>query len=238
MQAIYGVVLGLHVLGGAVGLLSMGGPLVAPKGGTAHHRWGWIFVAAMTLSTITGVVIAASWLTIPGWVKTLPADPAAAARVATRIRDAGAFFGVLSLMSAQAIVVGMRATRDRTSSPTAHPTARVVTALLGGAAVLALVRGLPTMDPFLLVGAGLGGVNAWAGLRPRRDKSWLRIHIEAMLGACTVATTAFVVQMTGRITTGAVASALAWTLPVVLGMGLTALWTRRLQQRKMSIARA
>ncbi|MEM1249577.1 MAG: hypothetical protein AAGK22_24590, partial [Acidobacteriota bacterium] len=128
------------------------------------------------------------------------------------------------------------ATRDRDTSPTQRIETKVVTALLAIGSIFALVRGLPSMDPFLLVAAGMGTMNASSGWRTT-SKSWLRLHIEAMLGACTVATTAFVVQMTSRISTDVVASALAWTLPVALGMGLTALWTRPLRQRKLSQTR-
>ena len=108
----------------------------------------------------------------------------------------------------------------------------VVNALLGVASLAALIVGLPTMHPYLLVAGGLGLTNAVRAARPKQQP-WLRTHVEAMLGGCTAATTAFTVQTVTRLSPESLAAGLAWTGPVALGMFATAVWTRRLRTRKM-----
>ena len=47
-------ILALHIVGGAVSLASMFMPLIAGKGGPAHRRGGWAFVAGMTVALTEG----------------------------------------------------------------------------------------------------------------------------------------------------------------------------------------
>ncbi len=228
---LYAIGVGLHALGGGASLLSMLVPLVAHKGGSLHRRAGWFFTAAMALATLTGVAISACWILVPGLVKMLPADPRQAAVAIERLRAGGALFGVLSLMSAQAVVFGLVATRHRHASPLRHPLARGVTLVLGCASAAALWMGLANGNVLTLIFSGLGLLNALSPWRRSAAKSWLRVHIEAMLGACTVATTAFAVQVMGRLSVSPLVIALSWAAPVVLGMVVTALWTRRISER-------
>lgn len=236
MKAIYEAVLGLHVLGGAVGLLTMLGPLVTRKGGGSHKRLGWVFCSAMVLSTFTGVLISASWITIPTLVKTLPTDPAQLERARDNLQSAGVFFGLLSLMSAHAITWGVLSTRNKRTPPWNHSFAKLLTALLSVFAIGSLWLGF-THFSLLLIGFGVLALNSVVDSIRSRHKTWLRLHIESMLGACTVATTAFSVQMTGRITTNTIATGFAWGLPAVLGVGASLWWTRRLRKRKIEPTR-
>lgn len=230
----YGAVVAVHIAAGALGLLSMFGALVAPKGSRSHRRYGWVFAVAMATTATTGVAVSLSWVVLPGLVRSLPVDPAAATEAVKQIRAAGFFFLVLSLVTAQAIAFGLLASRERRCDPSRHPLGRAISWVLGLAAVAALVVCAAGFDPFLLVAGSLGLVNAVRSLRPSRQAApWLRTHIQAMLGGCTAATTAFTVQLSSRLTTGTIAMTLAWTVPVVLGVLATSVWTRKLRARKM-----
>lgn len=230
----YGALVGVHITAGATGLVSMLGALVAPKGSASHRRVGWVFALAMATTSATGLAVALSWIAVPGLVKTLPADPALAAGAVKQLRAAGFFFLVLSLVTAQAIAFGLLASRHRRADPSKHPLGRGISTVLGLVALAALGVCITDFDPFLAVGGGLGLINAVRSLRPSRVPiPWLRTHIQAMLGGCTAATTAFTVQLSSRLTTESIAMAFAWTVPVALGMIASSVWTRKLRTRKM-----
>ena len=213
-------------------------PLFASKGRALHRRAGWVFAAAMTLATVTGIASSIGWIAIPQLVKQLPSDPRRAAHAIGQLRAGGAFFGVLSLMSAQALVFGLVATRFPDQRPMQHPLASTVTALLAVASGVALFVALHTHSVLAGVFAVLGLLNAINPLRRKKAKSWLRTHIEARLGACTVATTPFTVQMVGRGSASMLTMALAWSAPIAVGMATTAWWTRRIDKRKIALHRA
>ncbi|MGH1342652.1 MAG: hypothetical protein ACRBN8_13920 [Nannocystales bacterium] len=231
---VYGALVAVHITAGVVGLLSMLGALIARKGSLPHRRTGWGFSLAMATTSATGLLVALSWIAVPDLVRPLPNNPKAAAEVTEQLRAAGFFFLVLSLVTAQAITFGILASRRRRADPSRHPLGRMISVLLGLAGVAALVACITGFDPFLAIGGGLGLTNAVRSLRPSRTAPpWLRTHIQAMLGGCTAATTAFTVQLSSRLTTGAVAMTLAWTIPVALGIVATSMWTRKLHARKM-----
>lgn len=212
----------------------MFGALVVRKGSVSHQRWGWVFALAMATTSATGLAVALSWIVIPGLVKPLPVDAAAAAQAVKQLRAAGFFFLVLSLVAAQAIAFGLLASRNRNADLSKHPLGRILSFALGVASLAALSVCAAQFDPFLAVGGGLGLVNAVRSLRSSASATpWLQTHIQAMLGGCTVATTAFTVQLSSRITTESVAMTLAWTVPVALGMLASSVWTRKLRARKM-----
>lgn len=233
-MAAYGALVTVHIAAGALGLLSMFGALVVRKGSMSHRRWGWVFALAMATTSGTGVAVALSWIAIPGLVKSLPLDAAASAQAVAQLRAAGLFFLVLSLVAAQAIAFGVLASRNRDADLTQHPLGRVLSIALGIASLAALSVCATRFDPFLAVAGGLGLINAVRSLRPSSSATpWLQTHIQAMLGGCTVATTAFTVQLSSRVTTESVAMTLAWTVPVALGMLASSVWTRKLRARKM-----
>ena len=223
----YGALVTVHATAGAVGLLSMIVTLVAAKGTRSHRRIGGVFATAMAVTSATGLLVA---LVLTG----LPeiARPNASAAGLEQLRTAGVFFLVVSLVTGQAIAIGVLASRDRGRNPSRHPLSKAINAALGLASVSALVAGLPTTNVYLLVAGGLGLANALRSARPK-TQPWLRTHIEAMLGGCTAATTAFTVQTVTRLSPESIVAALAWTVPVALGMFATAAWTRRLRTRKM-----
>lgn len=223
-----------HASTGAVGLLTMLVALIAAKGTRAHRRIGGVFAVAMALTSVTGLLVALSWIVVPSAVRSLPTDPTLAAYAVMRLHNAGLFFAVLSLVTGHAVLFGVLASRERDRDPTTHPLARVVSVALAITALFALAGLRHGFDAFLAFGGTLGLVNAIRSLRPERTRTpWLRIHVQAMLGACTAATTAFVVQTSAHVSSNTWVGALAWTVPVALGVFGSAMWTRRLRTRKM-----
>lgn len=223
----YGALVAVHALAGAIGLLSMVVTLVAAKGTRSHRRVGGLFASAMAVTSATGLLIALVLTGAPEMAR-----PEASEAGLEQLRTAGVFFAVISLVTGQAVAVGVLASRNRRRNPSRHPLSHAINVALGMASVGALIVGLPTMHPYLLVAGGLGLVNAIRSARPK-PQPWLRTHIEAMLGGCTAATTAFTVQTVTRLSPESLVAALAWTVPVALGMFATAVWTRRLRTRKM-----
>ena len=52
------ILVGLHVLGGFVALVSLPVPLLAKKGGVLHVRAGRVYVGAMVLASSSAIAIA------------------------------------------------------------------------------------------------------------------------------------------------------------------------------------
>lgn len=223
----YDALVAVHAMAGAVGLLSMVVTLVAAKGTRSHRRVGGVFATSMAVTSTTGLLVALILTAAPNI-----AHPEATAAALEQLRAAGVFFAVISLVTGQAVAFGVLASRHRDRGPSRHPLSRSINALLAAASVGALAMGIPSMHPYLLVAGGLGVTNA---LRAGRGDAqpWLRTHVQAMLGGCTAATTAFTVQTVSRLSPESLVAGLAWTVPVALGMLGTAVWTRRLRTRKI-----
>src|SRR5262245_23902016 len=94
----FNALLALHIAGGSAALTSMWIPLVAKKGGTAHRRAGWAFVAGMAVVSISAVGLAC-WR--------LLYDPRPEAR------NFAVFLLYIALLSGSAVSFGVRAIRMR-----------------------------------------------------------------------------------------------------------------------------
>ena len=197
----------LHVVGGATGLGAMVVPLIARKGGPVHRRAGWLFVAGMTTSGVTGAVIAARFV-LEG-----RAGP-------------GVFFGLLSLMLLESLWVALAALR-RKGRP--EPSRRLALAGLGAAAYgVATGAGLPVAFGALSVLAGVGDLRFARRPLPSRMAWWYQ-HMASIMVACITAVTAFLVLNVDRLL-GPMPSAVAWLpwiLPTVVTVPLFLRWIRR-----------
>lgn len=227
MKEIYGALVGVHIFGSAVGLLSLVAPLVTKKGGRGHRIGGWIFGGGMAVSVVTGVLVAASWIAIPSLVKSIPAEQHDA--LVAQLRMYGWFFGLLSALAGHALIAGIGAIRNRDGhAPTWAAAERAGAATVTVLGVLVSGLGGWNGQP-LLIAFGLlsiyGGVSA---LRPKTEKPWVVSHLDAMLGCATVATTAFTVQLFPRLGLGTRFDLIAWLAPLAVGQLATWWWTRRL----------
>lgn len=240
MQSWYEANVLLHATAGGVGLVTMLVPLLARKGGRLHRRAGWVFAVAMAIVAVTGIGIAAAWLLDPLGAKP-PAralDAEAAARYAEVLRRAGVFFGFIAVLVGSSAWSGVVATRQRRGAiawgnPIDLGLAWTVTGL--GAVLVAV--GVAWGQPLFIAFGGLGLVSGVSDLRFfRRAKqepgAWLRRHLQAMLGGATAATTAFTVQVVGRMLDDAGFGEwmlAAWLVPVTAGTGLSVWWSRRVR---------
>lgn len=228
MESLYSVVVWIHVIAGGVGLATLAVPLVARKGSRLHRRAGWVFVMSMAISLALALLIAASWIAIPLVVKPDAADFVPA------LRRFAAFFGLLGLAGAHALFGGIAAIgRRRRERPWLSVVARRLPWTLLVAGPIVFWAGVSGDSVLLMAFGGLFTVGAIADVRRppvHHDKTVLVAHVEAMLGAATVATTAFTVQIVGRIDHAAAFSVVAWMVPVGLGMLATRVWRGRVQR--------
>lgn len=239
MPSLYEIDVMLHASAGGVALVTMALPLVARKGGRLHRVAGWVFVVALAIVAVTGVGISLAWLLDPLGTKLAghAHAPAEAAQAAAGLRQAGLFFGFLALLVGVAVWNGVVAIRRRRGTLAwGHRVDRACAWALTGGGALLLLAGVAWRAPIFAAFGGLGVVGGVADLRfyrvGRADAQvWLRRHLQAMLGGATAATTAFAVQVVGRMlgeTFGAWMLAV-WLLPVALGSGLSVWWTRRVE---------
>lgn len=233
VKAAYDVLVIVHVLTGALGLLSLALPLLARKGSRRHRLAGWVFAVAMGISMSTALLVSATWIAVPLVVKPQSAgvDPQKAAEV---VRAFGLFFGVLGLLGGHALAAGLGAIGARRRVwPWLIPVARAFAVALLVAGPLLVLVGVSRGSVLLIAIGGLGTVSGIGGRRmPLLARGYasrqtvLVAHVEAMLGVATVATTAFFVQVGGRLGLGEF-SLWVWALPVALGQVATVLWRRR-----------
>lgn len=225
MQWLYQAIVVVHIIAGAIGLLSLAVPLATRKGSAAHRGAGWVFVVAMALAVTCSLVIATSWLIVPLWVK-----PSAAGHLGT-LRTFGAFFGLLGLSGGNALLSGLAAIgRRRLTSPWLPRAARISTWALVLAAPAVVWLGFISGSVLLIAFGTLFTIGAVTELRRPAISgraTMVIAHLEAMLGAATVATTAFTVQFVSRIDAASEFSLWAWMAPVGAGMLATIVWRRR-----------
>lgn len=242
MPTWYAANLTTHIVAGTVGLVSMFLPLLARKGSRLHRRAGWVFVAAMGLVSVTGLVIAAAWLLDP--LSTRPPgrvlDPEQQERYVEMLRTMGLFFAFIGVIVGSSLWQGIVALRQRRGGITwGNPVDRGLAWLTVGLGSVLLVVGALELNPVLIGFGILGVVSGVSDIRFYRREvhergAWLYRHLQAMLGGATAATTAFAVQFVGRaLTDGGFSSGwllVAWGAPPALGILATHLWTRRVRR--------
>lgn len=237
MPSLYQIDVFLHALAGGVALVTMGVPVATRKGGRLHRVAGWVFVVAMAIVAVTGVGISLAWLIDPLGIR--PPEqalaPADAARYAEGLRKAGLFFGFLALLVGASAWNGVVAIRRRRGTLAwGHGIDRAFAWAVTGVGALLLLAGVAWRAPIFMAFGGLGLAGGVADLRfyraGRSDAQvWLRRHLQAMLGGATAATTAFAVQVVGRMLEDTFGAwmVVVWLLPPALGTGLSVWWSRR-----------
>jgi uncharacterized protein (TIGR03435 family) len=215
------MLLGLHITGGTVALLSMFLPIISRKGGRLHRRSGWVFVIGMTIVSITAVMLAGHEFL---------AGASEGARVG------GAFLLYVAILTGAGVSAGVRVlgARQRTA-PHRHPwDLSVATLLTASALVLAaygLAIGQALLISFSIVGVINGGGQLAYWLRPpSAPMHWWYEHMNQMLGACIAATTAFLVNNAGRIGLQNT-SLIVWWAPTLIGIPATLIWTQYYRRR-------
>src|SRR4051812_5620325 len=97
MERLFRVLLAVHIAAGAVSLLVFAVPLVTKKGGRAHRRVGWVYVAAAATVAVTGL---------------LSCIPLVSSGSPFRFR-AGIFLAYVSVLAGASVQFGVRALRTK-----------------------------------------------------------------------------------------------------------------------------
>ncbi len=237
LPSLYSLNLLLHVVFGLGCIAAVVTPLLSRKGGRLHRRAGWVFVAALTGTALTGSFIALTWIVAPLAVKPFDAPPERLQQIAATLRTLGWFFALVAWMAFGAAWSGVSALRSakRPSPWWARVDLGVILATMtGGAALLALGARASSalLVAFGLIGLVTGALDLRRVGRTDRASRLIR-HLESMLGGFTVVITAFAV-LVGRRYGGElfqVAQLWYWLVPVGFGMLLSELWKRRVQRR-------
>jgi uncharacterized membrane protein len=214
------LLLTLHIIGGSAALLSMFIPMVAKKGGRAHRRAGWVFVAGMTLVSVTALVLS-------GWRFVFDTRPGA--------RSGALFLFYIAILTAAGVSTGIRVLRARRPAAGSNLWDRGISALLlatsAGMAAYGLSSRVPLFIAFSVVGllSGGGQLAYWLR-RPTHHMHWWFEHMSSMLGSCIAATTAFLVVNADQLgSTGT--SLVIWLAPTIVGAPAIAIWTAYYRRR-------
>jgi hypothetical protein len=216
------IVLALHVVGGSAALLSMFIPMLTRKGGIAHRRAGWVFVAGMSVVSATAFILAGARFI---------SDSRPAARAFAM------FLFYIGILTAAGVSTGVRVLRVRRSRDARVPgqpgaaagwwdlgISSVLVATAIGMMAFAMVSKTWLFGAFAAVGlvSGAGQLAYW--LRPPTHRMhWWFEHMSSMLGSCIAATTAFLVVNAGRFG-AANDSILVWLAPTIIGAPAIAAW--------------
>jgi hypothetical protein len=215
------IILALHITGGAAALLSMLIPIVTKKGGSAHRRAGWIFVAGMAVVSATAFVLSAARFLF---------DPRPAAQAA------GLFLFYIAILTAAGVSAGMRALRNkRRTGPHTHVWDVGLAGLLATTGVAMAVYGIVMHMPLFVAFSALGIVNGVGQLRywlrpPTSHMHWWYEHMSGMLGSCIAAVTAFLVNNAGHLGLSTFSLAV-WLGPGLIGGPATSLWIAYYRRR-------
>mgnify|MGYP001430232677 CR=1 FL=1 len=220
MALLFRIVLGIHIVAGAVALLVFWLPLVTKKGGRTHRRAGWVYVSAAATLAVTGI---ASCARLMG-----DGNPG-------RWR-AGVFLAYVSVFAAASVQLGVRALRTKGRVGPSRRAIDLAPPLLLIAAGLALAAfGVHHAKVLYVLFAALGVAQGAAHLRfwlrpPSHGRGWFLAHMSGMGTSCITTVTAFVVVNAPRLGMRTFDVRL-WVVPiVVLGIGLTS-WQRRYARR-------
>ena len=215
-----------HVAAGTVALLTLFLPMVLPKGGKAHRRVGWVFVAGMM-----GLCASSA--------------PLAIYRFATEThrgaRIGSAFLLYIAILAFASVWSGLRVLRFKGTGRHANPLDLGVAGLLGLSGLATSVLGIALGAPLLLIFGLLGVVNGASDVRqwlnPNKEKMhWWFQHMGGMIGASIAALTAFAVLNAQRIGFGFFSPA-AWVLPSAILIPVSIVWERH-YRRKFGVVKA
>lgn len=214
---------GFHIAAGCVALATFAVPLVTRKGGPTHRRFGWTFIAAISVVAITALVACIYRLLTPSSVEA---------------RRLAILLGYLSLLSANSARTGLRVLRFK---PRALRHDRAVDiAIPGGtlAAGIALSVWGHLTGFFLAIVFGIVGVivavrhlRYWLS-RPSTPRHWKYQHMTSMVGACIAALTAFLVVNARALGVPPPFETTAWLAPTLVGFPGVLLWAARLRTRE------
>lgn len=199
----------LHVIAGFTALAIFWVPILTAKGGKAHIRFGWVYVAAM------GVVSVTSWYM---GVWRIAFDPQ---RDTESIAFAW-FLIFIAILSAVTAWHGLRVLRfKRRADAHRHPLeiAPPAALLISGIGISAygFYLDFPLLAYFPIVGIFLGTTQlAYWLRRPKQRMQWWFEHISNMMGCCIATITAFTVFGAPKLLNLSSVSPIVWFMPTLV----------------------
>ncbi|MBP6704059.1 MAG: DUF2306 domain-containing protein [Vicinamibacteria bacterium] len=210
----------IHIAAGITALATFLVPMVTAKGGVAHRRVGWIFVAAMAGLFFTGA-------------------PASIYRLATEtrpgVRASASFLLFVTLLSGASTWKGIRVLRFKGAGRNVHAMDISVAVLLGLGSVFMLYQGVMLKSALLLFFAALGLAGSVSDLRywlnPAKPKMhWFFEHMGGMVGSSIAALTAFSAIGARSLGFGSF-GLIAWIAPTVVFVPISILMTRHYRRK-------
>lgn len=182
----------LHIIAGFTALLVFWIPVVTKKGGKAHVRVGWVYVAAMG-------VVAISALFMGIW--RIGFDPG---RTIETVAFAW-FLIFIAILSSATAWYGIRV------FPALLMISGIAICIYGASIGFALITWFP------LIGIMLGGAQLAYWFRPPAQKMhWWFEHLSGMLGCCIATITAFIVFGAPRLLEIQSVQPIVWFLPTIV----------------------
>lgn len=205
----------IHIAAGVTALATFLVPMVTAKGGRAHRRVGWVFVAAMAGLFLTGA-------------------PSSIYRLATEtrpgVRTQASFLLFVTMLSGASTWKGIRVLRFKNAGPNTNAMDLGVAGLLGLGSIIMLYQGAMLRGALLIFFGGLG-LAASAGdlrywLNPEKPKMhWFFEHMGGMVGSSIAALTAFSALGSRSLGFGSF-GLLAWIGPTLVFVPISILMTR------------
>ena len=233
---------GVHIIFGFAGLAAFWVPVIAPKGGVSHRRFGRIFVRC------AWVVLGSAGVAVAYHLASLHASGLGPSDRPNQYAFL-VFLGYLSLVTwinvrhAVAVLV-----HKRDPAALATPLNVALGWTCVAASVVLIVFALWLRPPSMVVllalspiGFGIGGaILRYLRRPPELVRAWMFEHLGAMIGAGIAFHTAFAVFGVTRLfdyqPTG-ITGVLPWILPAAIGIPATVILTRHYRRRYEPAAR-
>ncbi len=235
-MTLFTIIVILHVVAGATGLIAFWGPVASKKGGATHRRWGRVAIKALMIAGALAITMAL--LSLYGPEKRLP-----------MITDRALFNGLFGWMM---LYLGMltigfadygqsvaRYREDR--APLRGARHQAVFVAVAIAALNCGVYGLRIGQPLMMLVAAIGltalatqQVYIWRTSVLRR--AYVGEHFRALLGMGISAYTAFLSVGLIRLIPDHVFNPVIWAIPSAVGVSLIGYFTMRSARPKAGAA--
>lgn len=219
MWLFYGF-LAVHVLTGAVGLMTLWPPLLGRKGSASHKWWGRIFAYCLLITSVCAVGMSLCTLYAP--LETHPR--------LTDVRMIRSLFGwmmlYLSVFTATLIWFGLECIRNRQRHEDhRNPVTLGLQLATVVAALMCAIQGWLADQPLMILISGLGFTAAALNTRfiltpdPPRNE-WMVQHMRSFVGAGVSVYTAFFSFGAANLLPAIAFNPALWAAPTIVGVSV------------------
>lgn len=220
------ILIALHIIAGAPGLLTFWIPVLVKKGGARHLFWGRLFTIAMIFTACMAMAMAVTTLLAP--MATHPqllthpefSDPALVQGIF------GWMMLYLAILTINLAWYGWRCIRNRRNHlQNRHWFNMGLQVVLTIASINCVVQGIRIGQPMMMgisfIGFATVGTNLWFILKNTPGPmDWLLEHIKAIVGTGISVYTAFFAFGAVRYVPRLALEPLLWAVPLVVGLAL------------------